>query len=138
MSIHKVTDLSGVGVEAQDDAWHQIADDDQVADRDSEALDCNGCIEHYCRIRIGDLREGKERRRTTVDVLGATRLEIQTEAGCDTGPHDDKGSEEDAHLRHGSRHGKDSGTDNCHVVNVAMLARPDESSYLCSPSSPRC
>jgi len=60
MSIHKVTDLSSVGVKAQDDAWHQIADDDQVADRDSEALDGNGCIKYYCGIRIGDLREGKE------------------------------------------------------------------------------
>lgn len=135
MPVHKVTDFSSVLIEAQDDAGHQVSDDDQVANSDSKALDRNGCIEHYRGVRVGDLRECKERGRATVDVLGAACLKVQTEARCDAGPHDDEGSEEYAHLRHGSRHGQDSGADDCDTVNFSpFFAWSVERSYLYSPN----
>ena len=62
--------------EAEDNAGHQITNDDQIADTHPEALDGDGRVENDRRVRVCDLRQRKEAGRSTVQVGRATCLQV--------------------------------------------------------------
>lgn len=55
MPVYEISDLTSLLVETKDNAWHEISNDDKVANRYTEALNRNGSVEYYRRIWIGDL-----------------------------------------------------------------------------------
>lgn len=63
---------------------HEVANDDQITDPDTEALDRNGCVEENSRIRVSDLTEGKETSRATIQVSCAASLKVQAESRGET------------------------------------------------------
>jgi len=56
MPIHQVANFAGAFVEAQHDAWHQVSNDDEVADANAKALDGDGGVEYDGEVRVSDLR----------------------------------------------------------------------------------
>jgi hypothetical protein len=55
VSINKKGDSISTLIEASDNAWHEISDNNQVAHAHPKALNCNCSIEHNRRIGICDL-----------------------------------------------------------------------------------
>ena len=105
MSVNQVSDISCAFPKTQHHAWHQIANDDQVAYAYAKALYRDGGIENYSSVRVCELAKRKERRLAPLEVACTSRLQVQSKAGAETGPYDNDGPEEDAHLREGARHG---------------------------------
>lgn len=110
MSVQQIFGGGSIG-KASHHTRHQVADDDEITDAYTEALDGNGGIENDSGIGVGDLAEGKETGRAAVEISGATSLEIETKAGGEAGPDDDETAEQDAHMIEGRRHGQDAGAD---------------------------
>lgn len=57
-------------------AWHQIANNDQIADSYTKALDRNRRIENHSRVRVSDLAKRKETGSTAVKVARAASLKV--------------------------------------------------------------
>lgn len=71
-------------VESSDHPRHQISDDDQVADANAEAFDGNRRIKNYSSIRIGDLTQGEEAGRASVQIPRTSRLKVQAKTRCNS------------------------------------------------------
>jgi hypothetical protein len=99
------------GHKANDNAGHEIADDDEIADSHTEALDGDGGVEENRDVGVGELGEGGERDMAAVDVAGAASLQIEAEAGGHACPSDDEDAEEDTHLGEGRGHGEEASTE---------------------------
>ena len=74
--VNEKAHVPGILVEAADNAGHEVADDDQVADADAKALDSDCRIKDDSRVGVRELREGKEGRRPALNVPGASRLQV--------------------------------------------------------------
>jgi hypothetical protein len=61
---------------AADHTRHQIANYNQVADANTEALDGNCSIEYDGSVGIGDLAQSEETGRTSIEVFGTTCLKV--------------------------------------------------------------
>jgi hypothetical protein len=55
MSINKKGDGVCTLIEPSNNTWHEISDNDQVADAHAKTFDCNGSVEYNSRIWISDL-----------------------------------------------------------------------------------
>lgn len=93
-------------VEPEDNLGHEIADDDQVGNTHSEALDGDGGVEEDRGVRIRELGDGEEGRAAALEVPGASALEVQAEGCREARPEDHQRSEEDAHVGKHRWHGK--------------------------------
>ena len=110
MSVQQIFGGGSIG-ETTHHTGHQVADDDEITDADTEALDGNGSIENDSGVGVGDLAESKETGRATVEISGATRLKIEAKAGSEAGPDDDEAAEQDAHVVKGRGHSQDASAD---------------------------
>lgn len=76
MPIHQKVIIRLTTNETLNNCRHQISDDNQVAHPDTKALDRDSGIKDDGSVGIGDLRQSKERRRPSLQVLSTTRLQI--------------------------------------------------------------
>ena len=58
---------------------HQIPDDYEIADANTKAFYSDCSVEYHSGIGVGELREGKERSRSLIEVLRTSQLQIKTE-----------------------------------------------------------
>lgn len=91
--VHQIRDLGRSTVESFHHAGHQVANDDQIRDGHAKALDGYSSLEKYGRVRIGHLGNGAKRGSPSVEVSGASGLEVETEGGGEGGPDDDDHSQ---------------------------------------------
>ena len=82
-------------------ARHQVANDDQVADTHTKTFDRDGGIEDDGSIRVGQLRQRKERGTASIQILGTSRLQVQTKSSRESRPQNHADSENDSHVRNG-------------------------------------
>jgi hypothetical protein len=64
----------------------------------TEALYSDGGVKHDGSIWIRELAQGKEARRSSFDILRASRLQVQPKARCCAGEHDHEDAEGDTEL----------------------------------------
>jgi len=74
MAINQITHIASGLIEAKYNAWHQIANNNEITDAYSKALDGNGSIEYYGQIGISDLGQGEEGRLAWFEVLCTSSL----------------------------------------------------------------
>ena len=65
---------------------HQVSNYDQIADTNSEAFDSDRSVEYDGGVGVCDLAEGEEAGRSSFQIVGASRLEVQSEACCRSCP----------------------------------------------------
>lgn len=111
MSVQEIVGSRSV-CEAADHARHQVADNNEIADANPKALDGYSGVKNNGGVGIGDLTQSKETGRATVEISGASGLQIEAKAGRQAGPDNNDDTEEDAHVGEGRGHGQDAGTDN--------------------------
>lgn len=97
LAINKERDLVSIVGQSSDDTRHQVANDDQIANANPEAFDCDGRVEHNRRIWVGDLRQSKERRGAPVKVSRASGLQVQAEPRGECRPDYHACTQEHAH-----------------------------------------
>ena len=119
MAIDQEWSLIWVLVYSAHNTRHQVANNDEVRDTYTKALDGDSSIEKDGRTWVSDFREGEERCGTALKISGATRLEVETEGGTTSGPDNDDCTEQDSKVSHGQRHGQCSGTNNYARVSAA-------------------
>ena len=136
MPVHQISSVPRMS-KALHNTGHEISDDDQVADADTEALDRNRRVKDDSGIGIGDLAEGEETGRATVQVPGAASLKIQSKSRGQTRPAYDEHTQHHAHVRHGMRHRQHSGADNrVHQVDHRGYPRRIAGHAVLLPVSP--
>jgi hypothetical protein len=113
LSVYQESDIASAGRKSSNNARHEISDNDKVADGHAEALDGDSGVEDDGQIRVCHLRQRRKGDMSAVEVSCASRLEVETEAGCCTRPCDNEDAEEDAHFRERRGHGEQTGTKNC-------------------------
>lgn len=71
---------SGSVCEATNDTGHEITDDNEITDADTEALDSNGSVEDDGSVGVCDLAQSEETGIAAIQVSGASCLKVETEA----------------------------------------------------------
>lgn len=111
MSVQQIVGRRSV-CEASDHARHEIANNDEITNADTETLDGDCSIENDGSVGICDLAQSEEARTAAIQVSCAPCLKVETEARSKTGPDDDEDTEQDTHVGQGRGHGQHAGTDN--------------------------
>lgn len=109
VTIDEKADSTCTLTEALNDPGHQIPNDDQIANTNPEALDSYCRIEYDGGIGVGDLGKGEKGSGSSLEISGASRLEVKTKACGKTGPQDDEDSQEDSHARKSQGHSQHTG-----------------------------
>ena len=112
MAINQKRSIIRTFIDSTHNTRHQISNNDEVRNTNTEALDGNSSIEEDCRTWVCDLREGEEGRGSWLQVSGAARLQVEAEGGAAGGPDNDDYTEEHAEVSHCKWHGKGSRTNN--------------------------
>lgn len=79
MSVQQIFGSRSV-CKATDDTGHEIADDDEIADADTKALDSDGSVEDDGSVGVSDLAQSEETGIAAIQVSGASCLKVETEA----------------------------------------------------------
>lgn len=98
VSVDQEGNLTRVLIETPDDSWHQVANDDQIGDSDSEAFYGDRGIKYNGGIGVSELRERKEGRAAPIEISGAPSLKVKPERRGNPRPHYYKGSQQHPHL----------------------------------------
>lgn len=75
MPVHQICRTLGMS-KSLNHTGHEVANNNEITDSNTEALDRDGRIEDHSRIRVCDLAEGKETSRAAVQVSCATSLKV--------------------------------------------------------------
>lgn len=109
--------------EPSHNSWHQVPNDDQIADANSEAFDGNSGVKDHRSVRIGDLRQCEERCRSSLKVLGASSLKVESKPGSKSSPQYYYSSKHNPHVRYRKGHSEYSRSNNC-VEEIDNTAEP--------------
>lgn len=120
LPVDEETDVCCARHKAHNHARHQIADNNQIADRHAKALHRNRRIEENARIRVRELAQRGERHMPPVNVPRAPRLQVQPEPRGQAGPCDHEDAEEDAHLGQRGGHGEEACAEDCLALAASL------------------